>query len=141
MNQTEPAEQALRSEGLSGRSERAADTLDLAAGVIAVSLFTLVSLNVTGVPRILLAVSYSVFVPGRAIVTNWRAMWRWADVPMSMIFSITVVILVTTITLWMGYWHPVGLFQIGAVLSTAGLGIGVFRRHRLRERWPATSSR
>jgi len=108
------------------------DVLDLLAIVLAVGLIVLIRLGAAGAPRLLLSLGFAIFVPGRAIVTNWPGMQRWSEAAMSMVFSITVLTLVATVTLWAGYWHPVGLFQIEAVLSVAALGVGMLRRHRHR---------
>jgi|SRR5215469_2643505 len=108
------------------------DVLDLLAIVLAVGLIVLIRLGAAGAPRLLLSLGFAIFVPGRAIVTNWPGMQRWSEAAMSMVFSITVLTLVATVTLWAGYWHPVGLFQIEAVLSLAALSAGMLRRHRHR---------
>jgi len=108
------------------------DVLDLLAIVLAVGLIVLIRLGAAGAPRLLLSLGFAIFVPGRAIVTNWPGMQRWSEAAMSMVFSLTILTLVATVTLWAGYWHPVGLFQIEAVLSLAALGAGMLRRHRHR---------
>lgn len=115
-----------------------ADVLDLIAAIVAASLFALTSLNVGGAPRVLLTLGFSIFVPGRAIVTNWPEMSQWAGATMSMVFSLTVIALVTTVSLWIGYWHPVGLFQAGVIVCTVGLGVGAMRRRR-RARYAVAS--
>jgi len=45
-----------------------------------------------------------------------------------MVFSLALLTLVATITLWAHIWHPLGLFQIEAWLSLAVLSIGIVRR-------------
>jgi hypothetical protein len=54
------------------------NALDLSAGLIAVGLLALSYLGESRLPRILLTLGFAFFVPGRAIVTNWR----WSEVPM-----------------------------------------------------------
>ena len=61
---------------------RLGDVLDLSAGLIAVGLLALVYLGASGFLRILLALAFTFFVPGRAIVTNWTRMASWSRVAM-----------------------------------------------------------
>jgi hypothetical protein len=116
----------------SGRAWQVGDTLDLLAALIAVVLIVLVYRGWTGPPRVLLALGFAFFVPGRAIVSNWRQTADWSEVAMPMLFSLAVLTLVAMVALWAHYWHPLGLFQVEAGLSLAGLGIGMVRRHRRR---------
>lgn len=112
------------------------DLLDLLAALLAAGVIVFVQLGASGVPRLLLSLGFTVFVPGRAIVTNWPRMANWSEVAMSVAFSIALLILVTTVSLWAGYWHPLGLAQVLAVLSLAGLAVGVLRRRRDHRRAP-----
>jgi hypothetical protein len=121
-----------RGPAASGRAWHIGGALDLLAALIAVALIILAARGWTGPPRVLLALGFAFFVPGRAIVTNWRQTADWSEVGMPMLFSLAVLTLVATVTLWAHYWHPLGLFQVEAWLSLAGLGIGRVRRHRHR---------
>jgi hypothetical protein len=116
----------------SGRPWQVGDALDLLAALIAVGLIVLVYQGWSGPPRVLLALGFTFFVPGRAIVTNWRQTADWSEVAMPMLFSLAVLTLVAMVALWAHFWHPLGLFQIEAGLSLAALSIGVARRHRRR---------
>lgn len=125
---------AARTQGsaVSGRPWQVGDALDLLAAVMAVALIVLVARGWTGPPRLLLALGFAFFVPGRAIVTNWRQTADWSEVAMPMLFSVALLTLVAMVALWAHYWHPLGLFQVEAGLSLAALGIGMVRRHRRR---------
>jgi hypothetical protein len=114
------------------RAWQVGDLLDLLAGLIALGLIVLAYEGWSGPPRVLLALAFTFFVPGRAIVSNWPQAARWSEVAISMVFSLTVLALVATITLWFHIWHPLGLFQIEAWLSLAVLSIGIVRRARRR---------
>ncbi len=117
------------------------DMLDLLAVLIAVGLIALTYADRSGLPRILLALGFAFFVPGRAIVTNWPQLARWSEAAMSMVLSIVVLTLLATTTLWAHAWHPLGLFLVEAWLSLAGLGLGMSRRHRRRPvAWKARPS-
>lgn len=106
------------------------DVLDLAAGLIAVGLLALSYLGESGLLRILLALGFAFFVPGRAIVTNWPRMASWSKVAMPMVLSLALLTLLATITLWAHVWKPMDLFQAEAWLSLVGLCLGIARRNR-----------
>ncbi len=79
-------------------------------------------------PRILLTLAFVLFVPGRAIVTNWPRIAQWSEAAMPMVLSLAVLCLIATVTLWAHEWRPVGLFQAEAAVSIVGLVIGTIRR-------------
>jgi peptidoglycan/LPS O-acetylase OafA/YrhL len=105
-----------------------AELLDLLAMVTAGGLIVLVVADGPTLPRILLTLGFTFFVPGRAIVANWPRMARWSQVGMSIVFSLAALTLAAMTVLWANYWHPLGLFQVEAVLSLGGLGFGLVRR-------------
>jgi hypothetical protein len=107
------------------------DLLDLLAIGIAIGLFVLVVLGSTGLPRALLTLAFTVFVPGRAIVTNLPWFDGWSRVAMSMVLSLSVISLFAAVSLWVHAWQPVRAFQAEAVASVIGLGCGVVLRNRL----------
>jgi hypothetical protein len=107
-----------------------AEVLDVLAAVVAVALLVMVQVGASGAPRILLVLVFTFFVPGRAIITNYPRMARWSDLGASMLVSLGVLAFLATVTLWAHLWHPLGLFQIEAVLSLAGLAVGIVRRRR-----------
>jgi hypothetical protein len=106
-----------------------AEALDLLAAYIAGWLIVLVDMDRTGSPRIMLALAFTFFVPGRAIVTNWPRAARWSAAGMPIVMSLAITALAAMVALWAHFWHPLLLFQIEAWLSLAGLGAGIVRRH------------
>jgi peptidoglycan/LPS O-acetylase OafA/YrhL len=108
-----------------------AELLDLLAAFTCASLIAAISLDRVGPARIMLALVFTFFVPGRAIVANWPRMARWSEAGMPMVISLTVTGLVATVALWAHLWYPVRIFQIEAWLSLAGLVIAIVRRRRL----------
>lgn len=112
------------------------DMLDLLAAFLAAGVIVFVWLGASGAPRLLLSLAFTIFVPGRAIVTNWPRMASWSEAAMSVAFSLASLILVTTVTLWAHYWHPLGLAQTLAALSLAGLAVGAVRRRTHPRRAP-----
>ena len=109
---------------------RRAEVLDVLAAVIAVALLALVAANASGPLRILLVLAFTFFVPGRAIITNYPRMARWSDLGTSIVVSLGVLAFLATVTLWARFWHPLDLFKVEAVLSLAGLAVGIVRRRR-----------
>jgi len=109
---------------------RRAEVLDVLAAVIAVALLVLVAADASGPLRILLVLAFTFFVPGRAIITNYPRMARWSDLGTSIVVSLGVLAFLATVTLWARFWHPLGLFTVEAVLSLAGLAVGIVRRRR-----------
>ena len=109
---------------------RRAEVLDVLAAVIAIALLVLVAADASGPLRILLVLAFTFFVPGRAIVTNYPRMARWSDLGTSIVVSLGVLAFLATVTLWARFWHPLALFQVEAVLSLAGLAVGIVRRRR-----------
>lgn len=57
-------------------------------------------------------------------------MAQWSEAAVSMLLSLAVLVLLTTVLLWIHAWHPLGLFQIVAGLSLVGLIIGMARRRQ-----------
>jgi peptidoglycan/LPS O-acetylase OafA/YrhL len=109
---------------------RRAEGLDLLAVVIAVGLIGLVVVKGPTLPRVLLTLGFTFFVPGRAIMTHWPRLARWSQVGMSIVFSLGSLTLIAMIVLWAHYWHPVGLFEVEAVISLVLLAVGLSRRRR-----------
>lgn len=108
------------------------DALDVLASLIAGSLLVLSAVGESGPPRLLLALGFAFFVPGRAIVTNWPRMSEWSEVAMPIVLSLALLTLLATLALWVHLWRPMDVFQIEAFLSLGGLGAGVVHRSRYR---------
>lgn len=120
----------MRYPGTLPPAARRAEVLDVLAALVAVALLALVAGNASGPLRVLLVLAFTFFVPGRAIITNYPRMARWSDLGTSIVLSLGVLAFLATVTLWARFWHPLGLFQIEAVLSLAGLAVGIVRRRR-----------
>jgi hypothetical protein len=108
-----------------------AELLDFLAVVTAVMLILVVETNRVGAARIVLALCFTFFVPGRAVVANWPRMARWSQAGMPMVLSLAITGLVTTVALWLHLWHPVQIFLAEAGLSLVGLVVSIVRRRRI----------
>jgi len=128
---------ASQHQQLPARGIELGDVLDFTAVVAAVGLLVLVYGDRSGTPRVLLALAFTFFVPGRAIVSNWPQLARWSEAATAMVLSLTVLALAATVTLWAHAWRPLDLLSIEAWISLAGLGAGIARRHEGRPRAPA----
>jgi len=106
-----------------------ADALDGLAVVIAAALLAVTLADRQSLPRVLLTLAFTCFVPGRAVVANWPQLAEWSAAIMSVVISISVLCLLALITLWAHYWHPLGLFQAEAAASLVAIGVSAARRH------------
>jgi peptidoglycan/LPS O-acetylase OafA/YrhL len=104
--------------------------LDMSAALITAALLAVTYLGETGLLRILLAVGFVFFAPGRAIVANWPRMAIWSAVAMPVVLSLTLLTLAATVALWAHAWRPMDLFQIEAWPSAAALCLALARRNR-----------
>jgi len=107
------------------------DLLDAAGVAVSLGLLGLVLEGATGPLRLLLAVVFAFFAPGRAVVTNWPRLAHWSEFGMSIVLSLAIVTLLATTALWAHQWHPVGLFEAEAPVTAAALVAGLVRRHRV----------
>lgn len=106
------------------------DAFDAGACLIAAGLLVLVYGHWLGPGRLVLTLGFTCYVPGRALVTNWPRMARWSEFAVPIVFSLAILTLLAMIMLWASAWHPVGLFEVEAWLSLAGLAVGIARRRR-----------
>ena len=116
--------------GIMPPAAQRAEALDVLAAAVAVALLAMVQENAAGLARVLLVLVFTFFVPGRAIITNFPRMARWSELGASMLVSLGVLAFLATVALWAHFWHPLGLFQVEAVLSLAGLAAGIVQRRR-----------
>ena len=104
--------------------------LDMSAGLMTAGLLAVTYLGESGLLRMLLAVGFVFFAPGRAIVTNWPRMATWSAVAMPIVLSLALLTLAATVTLWAHAWRPMDLFQVEAWLSAIGLCLALARHNR-----------
>jgi uncharacterized membrane protein len=106
------------------------DLIDVACLVVTVGVAVAVASDQHNAFRTVTAVAFSLFVPGRAIVSNWPAMAARPQVALSILFSLAVLTLISTLTLWAGYWRPLGLLEVECVAFGVALLVGLVRRKR-----------
>jgi uncharacterized membrane protein len=112
-------------------SSTARDNLiDVGCLAVAVAVVVAVATDEHTAFRAVVGVLFAFYVPGRSIVSNWPAMAARSNVAASVLFSLTILTLLATATLWAGYWHPLGLLQFEAAAAGALLVIALVRRRR-----------
>jgi uncharacterized membrane protein len=106
------------------------DLIDVACVVVTVAVAVAVASGQDNAFRVVTGVAFTLFVPGRAIISNWPSLAVRPQVALSILFSLTVLTLLATLTLWAGYWRPLGLLQVECVVFGAALVVGLVRRKR-----------
>jgi hypothetical protein len=108
------------------------DFVDTVCLVVAAITAVAVGVNEKNPVRVLAAICFTVFVPGRAIVSNWLHVGERSTTALSVLLSLTVLTLAATVTLWCGFWRPLGLLEVECAVSVAALGAAIVRRRRSR---------
>jgi comEA protein len=104
------------------------EVVDAAALAVIVVLAVLVGLGVHGPIRGALAIVFFTFVPGWAIVTNWRSPARFSRAALSVLLSLAICTAVATTALWLRFWSPVGLFYVTASACAVAITSSLVRR-------------
>lgn len=120
-----------------GRTAQLDARLDVMALGVSVCLAVVIALGLNGPVRELLALAFTVFIPGQAIVTNWPAAWPplWPSaqarsvVALPIVLSLSVLTLLALVSLWLHLWHPMVLYAGELVASTVALAVALVRRY------------
>ena len=107
------------------------DALDVASLFVIVTLLTLLLLGGSSPLRAVMALAFTVFVPGWAVVSNLR-ITRQVHVALAVVLSLAILGLVATVLLWAHYWHPVGLGEVECFIAFGLIVVSLFRRGRSR---------
>jgi uncharacterized membrane protein len=107
------------------------DLIDAGCVAIAVAIAVAVATGERSALRAVVGVIFALYVPGRSIVSNWPSVAARSNVAASVLFSIAILTLLATITLWAGYWHPLGLLEIESAAAVAALFAALLRRRRV----------
>lgn len=111
----------------------ASDLLDV--GCIALTALAAVALatNEHNFARSVAAFIFVLFIPGRAIVSNWPEIAGRSVVAVSILFSLALNTLIATVALWAHVWHPAAIIEAESALAIAALIVGILRRHATAE--------
>jgi hypothetical protein len=116
------------------------DVIDIACVAVSVAVAVAIATNERSAFRAVVAVAFSLFVPGRAIVSNWPSLAVRPHVALSVLFSLSTLTFVATATLWLNFWHPLGLLEVESGVVMAALFVGLVRRRRDDERKARTAA-
>ena len=116
------------------------DLIDLACVAIATILAISVALKDQNAVRIVAALIFVLFVPGRSVVANWPAVAARFHVAVSILFSLSLLTLIATAALWGHFWHPLGLLEAECILAGGALIVAILRRHRVEGAMPTRSA-
>jgi uncharacterized membrane protein len=97
---------------------------------VTVAIAVAVAAGEGGAFRAVVGVVFALYVPGRSIVSNWPTMAARSNVAASVLMSLSILTLLATLTLWAGYWHPLGLLEIECVAVVVALFTALLRRRR-----------
>ena len=107
-----------------------ADLIDVASIIVTAAVAVAVATNERNFIRPVAAVIFVLFVPGRAIVSNWPALAERSQFAVSVLFSLTVLTLAATFILWSDVWRPLGLLEVECVITAVALFAAIVRRRR-----------
>ena len=91
------------------------DFIDVGAALLTATLLLVAGLGVAGTPRVILALVFVTFVPGWALLNHVRMPVGPARIALAVALSLSLGIVATVLSLWLGLWHPRGLFAVAAV--------------------------
>jgi uncharacterized membrane protein len=106
------------------------DLIDMGCVAVTVAVAVAVATGERSAFRAVVGVVFALYVPGRSIVSNWPRLAARSNVAASVLFSLAILTLVSTLTLWAGYWHPLGLLEIECVAAGVALFTALLRRRR-----------
>lgn len=98
---------------------------DVAAIAVIIALSVLVTSGGTGAARVLLSLAFLLFVPGRAVVTNWTAVRARPNVALCVVLSISILCILSVVTLFAHLWHPMALFTLEAALCFGAISFSI----------------
>ena len=104
--------------------------IDMGCVAVTVAIAVAVAAGEGGAFRAVVGLVFALYVPGRSIVSNWPTMAARSNVAASVLISLSILTLLATLTLWAGYWHPLGLLEIECVAVGLALFTALLRRRR-----------
>jgi uncharacterized membrane protein len=115
------------------------DLVDIGCVAVTAAVALLVATNQRDALRAGAGVVFAIFVPGWSIVSNWPGLAARSRLAASLLLSISILTLVATLSLWAGYWRPLGLLEVECVVVEAALCTALYRRARSARATPKTA--
>jgi len=103
---------------------------DGAAVAVSIALAVMIDVGASGVVRVVLALAFVCYVPGRAVIANWPSAQARSQVALPVVLSVSIVTLVSVIGLWMHAWSPLAQFRLEAAASVAAITFAMLWRAR-----------
>jgi uncharacterized membrane protein len=107
------------------------DLIDASCVAVTVAVAIAVATNERNAFRAVVGVIFALYVPGRAIVSNWPRMAARSQLAAPVLFSLSILTLLATLTLWAGQWHPLGLLEVECLAVGITLFAALWRRRRV----------
>jgi hypothetical protein len=107
------------------------DLIDIGCVAVTVAVAIAVATNERNAFRAVVGVAFALYVPGRAIVSNWPRMAARSQLAAPVLFSVSILTLLATLTLWARQWHPLGLLEVECVAVGIALFTALWRRRRV----------
>jgi O-antigen ligase len=104
------------------------DLIDVACIAVTAAVAVAVAIDERGAIRAVAALAFTLFVPGRCIVSNWSSMAARSLVAASVLLSLAILTLVATVALWMNVWRPLGMLEVDCAIATTALFAAILRR-------------
>jgi hypothetical protein len=104
--------------------------IDVGCVAVTVAVAVAVATNERNAFRVVVGIAFALYVPGRAVLSNWPTMAARSYVALPVLFSLSILTLAATLTLWAGYWHPLGLLEVECLAAGVALFIAFLRRSR-----------
>jgi hypothetical protein len=108
---------------------------DLVALGGSLGTLVLVALGMKGSLRLAFALVFVLVGPGQAIVGNWPASWpplwpatrRGFSLAIPILISLSLLVWISLIALWLHSWHPIAIFEVEATACALALVIAILR--------------
>lgn len=110
--------------------------IDMGCIAVTVAVAVAVATSERSAFRAVVGVVFALYVTGRSIVSNWPRMAPRSNFAASVLLSLSILTFLATVTLWVGYWHPLGLLEVECVAAGVALLTALLRRRRA-DRAPA----
>jgi uncharacterized membrane protein len=106
------------------------NVIDMGCVAVAVAVAIAVATGERSAFRAVVGVVFALYVPGRSVVGNWPRLAARSNIAASVLISLSILTLLATVTLWAGYWHPLGLLEFECGASCVALFAALLRRRR-----------
>jgi hypothetical protein len=104
------------------------DLLDIACIALTALAGVALATNTHNAARSVAAFVFVIYIPGRAIVSNWPEIAVKSVTAVSILFSLSLNTLIATIALWIHFWHPAAMLEVECVLVILALVVAILRR-------------